>query len=170
MSAISIPIFQARGRLLVVFFAMLILGAMYIPWSVTTVLAAKRVGGEGSIIIMMVGTGVVVTAMVFKAIWMLLKSGKPVANFTAAGILLRNGQTLVWSDIQGLTLVTVTDALGSGTIKTSLVIDLDKGAKTLTYVKLSREQLTDIIKKTHRQDSSLLKKQVTRSFPERRVE
>ena len=97
---------------------------------------------------MLLGLALLITFLVIRSFSMILNAGKPIATIDASGIILRNGKVLSWGDIEGLRIISISTVF----FITShhLEIRLTKGKKRVPIVKVTQEELADLIEEVRK--------------------
>lgn len=141
-------LYQTKGRLIFALFCVLLFAAGS-WWGVAAMMAKiSKIKGEAWLILLLIiGIAVGLTFFSIKAVWMLMKSGEPIATLNPSGIALRGGQLLPWQDIEELTLESVEYIV---TLRSDLKIQLRKGKKKLPYVDLTQERLADLVEEVQK--------------------
>ena len=142
----SYPIYQSKFNLYIGFFASLLLACLCWAAIALSLFVAAKGKGMGEYLganLVLLGLALLITFLVIRSFSMILNAGKPIATIDASGIILRNGKVLSWGDIEGLRIISISTVF----FITShhLEIRLTKGKKRVPIVKVTQEELADLI-------------------------
>ena len=146
----SYPIYQSKLNLYVGFVASILMAGLC--WAGVALLAfvpAKDKGAEGfsGATLVLLALALLITILVIRLFLILLNAGKPIATIDSSGIALRNGKVLPWNDIEGVRMISISTML---TISHHLEIRLSKGKKRVSNVKITQEELADLIEEVRK--------------------